>query len=61
MISNFSSVSIAILVLHLFFYALLRFTHDSKEPPAVETLIPFISPLISLGRGGYRYWSSKNG
>ncbi|KAI2466902.1 cytochrome P450 [Annulohypoxylon bovei var. microspora] len=33
---------------YIFFYALLHFTQDSKEPPAIETSLPFISPLLGF-------------
>lgn len=29
--------------------ALLRLTQDSREPPVVETTIPFISPILGMG------------
>ncbi|TVY80889.1 Cholesterol 7-alpha-monooxygenase [Lachnellula suecica] len=35
--------------------ALLHFTQDSDEPPAIETSIPFISPLMGLVLGMQRY------
>lgn len=33
---------------YAFLSALFHFTQDAKEPPAVETSIPFISPLLGL-------------
>lgn len=33
---------------YVFLSALLHFTQDAKEPPAVETTIPFVSPLLGL-------------
>lgn len=40
---------------YAFLSALLRFTQDSKEPPAIETLIPFISPLHGFLSGMPKY------
>lgn len=36
--------------------ALLHFTQDSKEPPAIETTIPFSSPLLGLIPGMQRFF-----
>lgn len=33
---------------YAFLSALLHFTQDAKEPPVVETSIPFVSPLLGL-------------
>ena len=35
---------------YLFLRFLLEFTQDAKEPPAILTGIPFLSPLISMIR-----------
>jgi hypothetical protein len=40
---------------YVFLSALLRFTQDSKEPPAIETSIPFISPLLGLISGMQKF------
>lgn len=42
---------------YIFFRALLRWTQDPKEPLAVDTNLPFIGPLISMGLGGSNYWT----
>lgn len=41
---------------YVFLSALLHFTQDSKEPPAIETTIPFISPLLGLIAGMQRFF-----
>ena len=33
---------------YLFFWALLHFTQDPKEPPLVSTAIPFLSPILGM-------------
>ncbi|KAK2605419.1 hypothetical protein N8I77_008256 [Diaporthe amygdali] len=38
-------------------WGLLRFTQSESEPLAVETLIPFISPAISMWRRSPNYWN----
>ncbi|APA07187.1 hypothetical protein sscle_02g019570 [Sclerotinia sclerotiorum 1980 UF-70] len=40
---------------YVFFLALLRFTQASKEPPAIETTIPFITPLLGSIPGMQKY------
>jgi len=40
---------------YAFFAALLRFTQDAKEPPAIETWIPFLSPLLGLILGMQKF------
>ncbi|KUI74212.1 5-beta-cholestane-3-alpha,7-alpha-diol 12-alpha-hydroxylase [Cytospora mali] len=41
---------------YLFLSALLRFTQDPKEPPLLDTSIPFISPLLGLITGMQKYF-----
>lgn len=41
---------------YVFLSALLHFTQDSKEPPPIETTIPFISPLLGLIPGMQRFF-----
>lgn len=36
---------------YVFLSALLHFTQDAREPPASETSIPFISPLLGYISG----------
>ncbi|KAF7867294.1 hypothetical protein EAF04_005377 [Stromatinia cepivora] len=40
---------------YVFFLALLRFTQASKEPPAIEITIPFITPLLGSISGMQKY------
>jgi hypothetical protein len=48
MTSTLALVLGSVTAAYVFFSALLRVTQDSKEPPAIETSIPFISPLLGL-------------
>lgn len=41
---------------YVFLSALLHFTQDSKEPSAIETSIPFMSPLLGLLPGMQKYF-----
>lgn len=41
---------------YVFLSALLHFTQDAKEPPAVETTIPFVSPLLGLIPGKQKFF-----
>lgn len=45
----------AVAVTYLFLRLLLYLTQDSREPPAIETSLPFISPLIGMFRERQRY------
>lgn len=40
---------------YVFLSALLRFTQDPMEPPAIETSVPFISPLFGMLSGMQSY------
>lgn len=40
---------------YLFLCALLRFTQDAREPPTVENLIPFLSPILGMISKGSNY------
>jgi hypothetical protein len=40
---------------YVFLSALLRLTQDSKEPPAIETSIPFLSPLHGVILGMQKF------
>lgn len=33
---------------YVFFWALLHFTRDPKEPPLVSTAVPFLSPILGM-------------
>jgi len=48
MTSTLTLILSSLAAAYVFFPAFLRFTQDSKEPPAIETSIPFISPLLGL-------------
>jgi hypothetical protein len=39
-----------VIALYIFLRCLLAFTHDAKEPVALATEIPFLSPLIGMRR-----------
>ena len=41
-------------VTYLFFRALLLFTQDAREPPAILTALPFVSPVVAMIR-----WKSR--
>ncbi|ROW08456.1 hypothetical protein VMCG_03180 [Cytospora schulzeri] len=41
---------------YMFLRALMHFTQDANEPLAIDTSIPFISPIISMWRKGSKYW-----
>jgi len=41
---------------YVFLSALLHFTQDSKEPSAIETSIPFMSPLLGFLPGMQKYF-----
>lgn len=50
---EFSNLTIALSTLsvtYVFFRLLLSYTQDKREPPAVETLLPFISPILGMGK-----------
>lgn len=51
MTSTLALVLGSVAATYLFLFALLRFTQDWKEPPAIETSIPFISPLLGFVPG----------
>ncbi|OTA76920.1 hypothetical protein M434DRAFT_383180 [Hypoxylon sp. CO27-5] len=41
---------------YAFLHALLHFTQDSREPPVIETSIPFISPLVGMILGMQNFY-----
>ncbi|KAI0184116.1 cytochrome P450 [Xylaria flabelliformis] len=53
---HFSVAFGSIASLYLFLRILLSFTQDAQEPPAIETSVPFLGPLIGLLRGKSRYY-----
>ena len=40
---------------YLFLRLLLRLTQDAKEPPAILTALPFVSPLLGMVREKSRF------
>ncbi|CAJ2507702.1 Uu.00g088880.m01.CDS01 [Anthostomella pinea] len=56
MTSMFALVLGSVGAAYVFVSALLYFTQDSKEPPAIETALPFISPLLGLVFGMQQYY-----
>ncbi|KAI0191057.1 cytochrome P450 [Astrocystis sublimbata] len=45
---------------YIFLWALVFFTQDSKEPPLVPTLLPFIGPMIGMKRRKGRFYTYMN-
>ncbi|KAI1742991.1 cytochrome P450 [Xylaria scruposa] len=43
-----------------FLWALLQLTQDAREPPSIDSTIPFIEPLVKMGFRGFRYWASES-
>ncbi len=46
--SNIAIALVGVGAAYILLRALLHFTHDAREPRAVATSIPFISPLIGM-------------
>jgi len=44
-----------LLATYVFLRFLLEFTHDPKEPQALEKTIPFLSPIIGMRKKGKFY------
>lgn len=42
-------------VTYVFLRFLLAFTHNAKEPPALATEIPFLSPIVGMRKKGKFY------
>jgi len=42
---------------YLLLRALVRLTQDSREPPMVETTVPFISPILGMGSKKADYYT----
>lgn len=57
MISALAAISTGIFATYMLLRALLVLTQDAKEPTPIGTLIPFISPIIDLWRGGSSFWT----
>jgi hypothetical protein len=45
----------SLLATYVFLRSLLVFTQDPKEPPALATDIPFLSPIIEMRKKGKFY------
>lgn len=56
LISILVTVLTGILAAYVLLRMLLNLTQDVKEPPAIGSTIPFISPAIDLWRKGSNYW-----
>jgi hypothetical protein len=46
-------VGVALAAIYIALQLHLRATQDSREPPALETTIPYITPAIGLSRHTY--------
>ncbi|KAI1124447.1 hypothetical protein F5Y10DRAFT_285087 [Nemania abortiva] len=46
-----------VITTYIFLQALLRFTQDWQEPPAMATTIPFISPILGMRKRNSRYYN----
>ncbi|CAN8104370.1 unnamed protein product [Discula destructiva] len=44
------------IITYVFLRGLLQFTQDKKEPPAIETRIPFLTPIIGMFKEKSRYY-----
>ncbi|KAI5861023.1 cytochrome P450 [Durotheca rogersii] len=59
MIAALATLLVGLSTVYFFSRALLHFTQDAREPPAVHTSVPFVSPLIGLGREGLKFWVAR--
>jgi len=50
---------VALLAVYVFAWVVLKATQDSREPPTIDSSIPFLSPLINLIAKGPRYFNSR--
>lgn len=46
--SSLTISGVAIAAIYIVFRAILHFTQDAKEPLAIGTIIPFISPVLGM-------------
>lgn len=49
---------VAAIGLYMLLYGILRITQDKREPPAICTTIPFLSPMLEMARGGAKVWNN---
>lgn len=42
---------------YVFFWALLRLTHDSREPPVLLSAVPFIGPVLGMIRWSINFYA----
>lgn len=56
MISYITTFLAGITALVLLLHMLLRLTQDAREPPPVDTEVPFLSVLARIGWRGLSYW-----
>ncbi|KAL4935586.1 hypothetical protein BDV06DRAFT_234188 [Aspergillus oleicola] len=56
MITTFFAFLVLLLVALVLLRILLDFTQDSQEPPSVDLAIPFVTPILRMGRAGFDYY-----
>lgn len=54
--SSYSIVAGAAVTIYAFLQWLLKYTQDAREPPALATSLPFISPLIGMLRKKTKFY-----
>ena len=47
----------ALAATYVFLRVVLRLTQDAREPPAILTGLPFISPVIRMGREKQKFYT----
>jgi hypothetical protein len=52
-------ILMGVLGTYVVLWAVLRLTQDAKEPRAIDTLVPFISPGINMIMKGSTYFKSR--
>ncbi|KAI0806442.1 cytochrome P450 [Xylaria sp. FL0064] len=57
---NISIAVIGGLVLYAFLRVLLHITQDAREPQAIDTLVPFMSPIMNMIMRGSTYFKSRS-
>jgi hypothetical protein len=54
--SSYSIVAGVAVAAYAFLQCLLKYTQDAREPPALATSIPFISPIIGMMRKKTKFY-----
>ncbi|KAI0975052.1 cytochrome P450 [Xylaria arbuscula] len=54
------TIAAILLAVYAFAWIVLRSTHDSREPPLVDSWIPFFSPIIAMVWRGLNHWHAHN-